>query len=244
MEARCNVPLQYQKGMALMMDQIKQILICENLVKKFQTRHGDIEILKGVNFSVNKGEIAIIKGKSGAGKSTLLWILGGIERATSGKIIFEGRLLDEMNNQELAIMRRKKIGIIFQNFNLITSWTAFENVESALIHSGMSKKDRSEKIYSLLSEFELSDRVDNLPSELSIGQQQRVAIARAIANEPSLIIADEPTGELDPETATEIITHLNRLVKDKSVTLIIATHGAYPLDFADKIFQLSNGILR
>mgnify|MGYP001576996878 CR=1 FL=1 len=226
-----------------MIKQIEPILKCENLVKKFKTRHGDVEILKGINFSVNKAEIAIIKGKSGAGKSTLLWILGGIERANSGKIIFEGRLLDEMNNQGLAVMRRKKIGIIFQNFNLIPSWTAFENVESALIHSGMSKKDRSEKIYSLLSEFELSDRVDNLPSELSIGQQQRVAIARAIANEPSLIIADEPTGELDPETATEIITHLNRLVKDKSVTLIIATHGTYPLDSADKVFQLSDGIL-
>jgi putative ABC transport system ATP-binding protein len=223
--------------------QIETILKCENLVKKFSTKHGDVEILKGVNFSVNKGEIAIIKGKSGAGKSTLLWILGGIERANSGNIIFEGRLLDEMSNQELAVLRRKKIGIIFQNFNLIPSWTAFENVESALIHDGMSKKGRSEKIYSLLSEFELSDRVDNLPSELSIGQQQRVAIARAIANEPSLIIADEPTGELDPETATEIITHLTCLAKDKSVTLIIATHGTYPLDSADKIFQLSDGFL-
>lgn len=223
--------------------QIEPILRCENLVKKFQTRNGEIEILKNVNFSVNKGEIVIIKGKSGAGKSTLLWILGGIERANSGKIIFEGRLLDEMNNQELAMMRRRKIGIIFQNFNLIPSWTAFENVESALIHSGMSKKDRSGKVYSLLNEFELSNRVDNLPSELSVGQQQRVAIARAIANEPLLIIADEPTGELDPETATEIITHLTRLVRDKSVTLIIATHGTYPLDSADKIFQLSDGIL-
>jgi putative ABC transport system ATP-binding protein len=223
--------------------QIETILKCENLVKKFSTKHGDVEILKGVNFSVNKGEIAIIKGKSGAGKSTLLWILGGIERANSGNIIFEGRLLDEMSNQELAVLRRKKIGIIFQNFNLIPSWTAFENVESALIHDGMSKKGRSEKIYSLLSEFELSDRVDNLPSELSIGQQQRVAIARAIANEPSLIIADEPTGELDPETATEIITHLTCLAKDKSITLTIATHGTYPLDSADKIFQLSDGFL-
>jgi putative ABC transport system ATP-binding protein len=223
--------------------QMETILKCENLVKRFAAKHGEIEILKGINLSVNKGEIAIIKGKSGAGKSTLLWILGGIERANSGKIIFEGRLFDEMSNQELAVLRRKKIGIIFQNFNLIPSWTAFENVESALIHDGMSKKDRSEKIYSLLSEFELLDRVDNLPSELSIGQQQRVAIARAIANEPSLIIADEPTGELDSETATEIVTHLTRLVKDKSVTLIIATHGTYPLDSADRIFQLSDGIL-
>ena len=225
------------------MDQTKPILKCENIVKKFAARQGDIEILKDINFSVNKGEIAIIKGKSGAGKSTLLWILAGIERANSGKIIFEGRLLDEMSNQELAVLRRKEIGIIFQNFNLIPSWTAFENVESALIHSGMSKQDRAEKVYSLLNEFELPNRIDNLPSELSIGQQQRVAIARAIANEPSIIIADEPTGELDPETAAEIITHLNRLVKDKSITLIIATHGTYPLDSADRIFQLSDGVL-
>jgi len=226
-----------------MIGQTETILKCENLAKRFQTKNGEIEIFKDVSFSVNKGEIAIIKGKSGAGKSTLLWIIGGIERANSGKVIFEGHSLDEMNNQELAVMRRKKIGIIFQNFNLVPSWTAFENVESALIHDGMSKKERSEKICSLFSEFEISDRIDNLPSELSIGQQQRVAIARAIANEPSLIIADEPTGELDQETAIEIITHLTRLVKNKSLTLIIATHGTYPLDFADRIFQLSDGIL-
>jgi len=226
-----------------MIDQTEPILKCENLTKKFQTRNGEIGIFKDVSFSVNKGEIAIIKGRSGAGKSTLLWILGGIDRANSGKIIFEGRPLDEMNNQELSVMRRKKMGIIFQNFNLIPSWTAFENVETALIHSGMSKKDRSKKVYSLLNEFELSNQVDNLPSELSIGQQQRVAIARAIANEPLLIIADEPTGELDLETAKEIITHLTRLVRDKSVALIIATHGTYPLGFADRVFQLSNGML-
>lgn len=226
-----------------MIGKTEPILICENLIKKFQTRYGEIEVLKGVNFSINKGEIAIIKGKSGAGKSTLLWIISGIERPTSGMVIFEGHPLDKMNNQELAIMRKEKIGIIFQNFNLIPSWTAFENVESALIHSKMSKKDRREKVLSILSEFGLSDRIDNLPSELSIGQQQRVAIARAIINSPSLIIADEPTGELDPETAGEIVNHLNLLAKDRSMTLIIATHGTYPLDTANRVYQLNDGIL-
>ncbi len=226
-----------------MIDKIGPILECKNLVKKFQTKRGEVEVLKGIDLSINRGEIVVIKGKSGAGKSTLLWTLSGIERPTSGAVIFEGHRLDKMNNQELAVMRREKIGIIFQNFNLMPTWTAFENVESALIHSNMTKKDRKEKVLSILSRFWLSDRIDNLPSELSIGQQQRVAIARAIINDPILIVADEPTGELDPETAEEIFGHLIRLIKERSITLIIATHGTFTVNIADRIYQLNEGIL-
>jgi len=223
---------------------VNEILLkCEGLTKNFYVKQREIQVLKGIDLSVNKGEIVVISGKSGTGKSTLLWILGGLERPTSGKLVFEGRFIDELSNEDLAILRRRKFGIIFQNFNLLPSWTAFENVEAAMLHTGISKSARKEKAKALLGELGLSDRFDNLPSELSIGQQQRVAIARAIANEPSLIFADEPTGDVDPETATEIIDHLIQPVKEKTVTLIVTTHGAFPLDIADRVFYMKDGKL-
>ncbi|MBI3040032.1 ATP-binding cassette domain-containing protein, partial [bacterium] len=137
----------------------------------------------------------------------------------------------------------KKIGIIFQNFNLLTSWTAFENVDAVLMHQGLKKSDRREKVEKLLTDLGLGNRMNNLPSELSIGQQQRVAIARTLANEPSLILADEPTGDVDPETAEEIISHLMRPVKQNNTTLVVATHGSFPGKYADKTFVLKDGKL-
>ena len=219
------------------------LLKCEDLTKSFYVKQKEIQVLKGIDLSINKGEIVVISGKSGTGKSTLLWILGGLERPTSGKLIFEGHSINDLSNEDLAILRRKKFGIIFQNFNLLPSWTAFENVEAAMLHTGISKSVRKERAKTLLNELGLGDRLDNLPSELSIGQQQRVAIARAIANDPSIIIADEPTGDVDPETAKEIITHLITPVKEKKVTLIVATHGVFPLDIADRIFYMNDGKL-
>ncbi len=219
------------------------LLKCEDLTKSFYVKQKEIQVLKGIDLSINKGEIVVISGKSGTGKSTLLWILGGLERPTSGKLIFEGYSINDLSNEDLAILRRKKFGIIFQNFNLLPSWTAFENVEAAMLHTSISKSVRKERAKTLLNELGLGDRLDNLPSELSIGQQQRVAIARAIANDPSIIIADEPTGDVDPETAKEIITHLITPVKEKKVTLIVATHGVFPLDVANRIFYMIDGKL-
>ena len=224
------------------MNKDKEILLqCEDLTKSFYVKQKEIQVLKGINLSVKKGEIIVLTGKSGTGKSTLLWILCGLERSTSGRIMFDGRSIDDLSNEDWAILRRKKFGIIFQNFNLLPSWTAFENVESAMLHTGISKSTRKKKATVLLDEFGLGDRLDNLPSELSIGQQQRVAIARAIANDPSIIIADEPTGDVDPETAKEIIDHLLTPVKEKKVTLLVATHGVFPLDIADRVFCMNDG---
>jgi len=224
------------------MNKDKEILLqCEDLTKSFYVKQKEIQVLKGINLSVKKGEIIVLTGKSGTGKSTLLWILCGLERSTSGRIMFDGRSIDDLSNEDWAILRRKKFGIIFQNFNLLPSWTAFENVESAMLHTGISKSTRKKKATVLLDEFGLCDRLDNLPSELSIGQQQRVAIARAIANDPSIIIADEPTGDVDPETAKEIIDHLLTPVKEKKVTLLVATHGVFPLDIADRVFCMNDG---
>jgi putative ABC transport system ATP-binding protein len=219
------------------------LLKCEDLTKNFYVKQKEIPVLKGIDLSINKGEIVVISGKSGTGKSTLLWILGGLERPTSGKLIFEGHSINDLSNEDLAVLRRKKFGIIFQNFNLLPSWTAFENVEAAMLHTGISKSVRKERAKTLLDELGLGDRLDNLPSELSIGQQQRVAIARAIANDPSIIIADEPTGDVDPETAKEIIAHLITPVKEKKVTLIVATHGVFPLNVANRIFYMNDGKL-
>ena len=219
------------------------LLECKDLRKSFTVKRKEIRVLRGINLSVNRGEIVVIAGKTGTGKSTFLGVLGGLERQTQGSVIFEGSDMENLSNEELALLRRQKIGVIFQNFNLLPSWTAYENVEAALLHIGMSKTARREKVKTLLNNLGLGERLDNLPSELSIGQQQRVAIARALANEPALILADEPTGELDAETAQEIIDHLITPVRQKGVTLVIATHGIFPLDIATRVFYMKGGTL-
>lgn len=219
------------------------LLECKDLRKSFTVKRKEIRVLRGINLSVDRGEIVVIAGKTGAGKSTFLGVLGGLERQTSGSVTFEGRCMEDLSHEALALLRRQKIGVIFQNFNLLPSWTAYENVEAALLHIGMSKTARREKVKTLLNNLGLGQRLDNLPSELSVGQQQRVAIARAIANEPALILADEPTGELDAETAQEIIDHLITPVREKGVTLVIATHGIFPLDIATRVFYIKDGTL-
>jgi len=216
---------------------------CKDIRKSITVKGREIRVLKGLNLSVNRGEIVVIVGKTGTGKSTFLRLLAGLERQTSGSIIFEGRCMETLSNEELTLLRRRKIGIVFQSFNLLPSWTAFENVEAALLHIGMSKTTRYEKVKMLLNGLGADDWFDNLPLELSMGQQQCMAIARALANEPSLILADEPTGEIDTEGAQKIIGHLISPVREKGVTLIIVTHGIFPIDIADRVFYLKDGTL-
>jgi putative ABC transport system ATP-binding protein len=228
---------------ATVANQNDPVLECRDLKKYYSLQKKDIPVLQGIDLSVKKGEICIITGKSGAGKSTLLGLLAALDRPTSGSIHFEGGRIENWSNEKLTRLRREKMGIIFQNFNLLPSWTAFENVEAALLHTGPSKTVRAQKVKTLLTELGLGDRLDNLPSQLSVGQQQRVAIARALANEPTLILADEPTGDVDPETGQEIIQLLLALVKEKGVTLIISTHGTFPLECSQNIFILKDGKL-
>lgn len=223
--------------------EVDVLLECKDMRKSFTVKGREIQVLKGLNLSVNRGEIVVIAGKTGTGKSTLLRLLSGLERQTYGSVIFEGRCMEDLSNEELALLRRENIGIIFQNFNLLPSWTAFENVEAALLHIGMPKTTRHEKVKALLYNLGLGDWADNLPSELSMGQQQCVAIARALANEPTLILADEPTGEIDAEAAQEITGHLINPVREKRVTLIITTHGIFPLDIADRVLYMKDGNL-
>ncbi|OGK07377.1 MAG: hypothetical protein A2W80_02215, partial [Candidatus Riflebacteria bacterium GWC2_50_8] len=171
------------------------LLKVEGLARTFVARNSSIEVFKDVSFEINQGEVVVIKGRSGEGKSTMLGILSGLDRQTAGSVIFAGEKLESMTVSELAELRAQKIGMIFQSFNLIGSWTAVENVEAVLMHRGMNSEERYEKAVAVLRELGLGERLDNYPSELSVGQQQRVAVARTLVNDPVLILADEPTGD-------------------------------------------------
>lgn len=220
------------------------ILKCTDVKKSFKARGNSINVLKGINLSVRRGEKIVVKGKSGEGKSVLLWLISGLDKPDSGGIFFKNNSLTELSNSDLAKLRRGEISIIFQNFNLIESWTAIENIESAIQHYKLAKETKREAALQMLRKVGLENRSGNLPSELSMGQQQRVAIARALITKPKLIIADEPTGDVDPETASEIINLLVNAVDKEKATLIIATHGNFPLDIADRVFVLKDGLVK
>lgn len=219
------------------------ILQGSNLKKNYTKNGREIPVFDKINAGFPQGKISVITGRSGAGKSTLLNLLGGLDEPTSGSVHFDGIEFGTLSNAELADLRGNNIGIIFQNFNLLSSWTAYENVEAALLHSNLPDKERQEKVCSILANLGLGDRLDNFPAELSVGQQQRVAIARTLVHEPKLILADEPTGDVDPETAKEIIDRLVEAVRSKGTTLVVATHGTFPLDIADKVFSIRDGSL-
>lgn len=220
------------------------ILKCSNINKSFTVRGKSIEVLRGVDLEVFPGELVVIRGRSGEGKSVLQWILSGIDSPDSGEVLIEGTPYGTLTREELSNVRRKKIGLIFQNFNLIPSWTALENVESALLNSGMPKEDKTARAISMLSRMELGDRLDNLPSELSVGQQQRVALARALINDPSLIIGDEPTGNVDDETANDLLKILIPYIKEKNSAMVVTTHGHFAGEhLADRVLYLRDGKL-
>ncbi len=220
------------------------ILKCSNITKSFKIRGKPIEVLKSIDLEVFPGELVVIRGRSGQGKTVLQWILSGIDSPTSGEILIEGIPYNSLTREELSNIRRKKIGLIFQNFNLIPSWNALENVESALLNSGLSPGERTQKAVAMLNEMNLGERLDNLPIELSVGQQQRVALARALINEPSLIIADEPTGNVDEETANDMLKILIPYVREKKSAMVVTTHGYFEGEhLADRLFQLKDGTM-
>jgi len=219
------------------------LIECSGLGKQFRVRGRAVRVLDGVALSVRRGEIVVLSGRTGSGKSTLLGLLGGLDRPSAGTIRLEGRRVDGLTSAEWSALRREKIGFLFQSFNLLGSWTAVENVEAALLHTPLRRPERREKARSLLAALGMEGRLDHLPSELSVGQQQLVAIARTVANDPALLLADEPTGDVDPETAVEIIRQLTGAVRDRGAALIVVTHGTFPLDGADRVFRLADGVL-
>ena len=202
-----------------------------------------VKAVDEVNLKVHRGEFLVIVGRSGSGKTTLLNLIGALDRPTSGTVIFEGKDLGGLSNRELALLRRHKVGFVFQTFNLLPALTALENIEVALAPTPLSREERREKSRTLLEIFELKNRADHLPLELSVGQRQKLAIARALASDPVLILADEPTGEIDPTTGKEIITKLVELNRRHNVTLVVASHGAFPYNLAKRVLFLKNGRL-
>jgi putative ABC transport system ATP-binding protein len=207
----------------------------------FRKNAAPIKALEWINLKAFQGEFLAIIGRSGSGKTTLLNLLGALDRPTSGEIRFEGKILSKFSNRDLAILRREKIGFVFQTFNLMPSLTVVENIESALVHSRMSKDQINRKVAILLDLLELTEMSNRLPLELSVGQQQKVAIARAVVKDPALILADEPTGEMDPITSREISEKLIELNRKSKITLVVASHGTFMHSEADRTLFIKAG---
>jgi len=215
----------------------------ENLIKVY--RRGEIEVIaiRDVSLKINKGEFALLIGPSGSGKTTFLHLLGGIDRPTAGKIMVNGRNIAFFNDKQLTEYRRKEVGMVFQFFNLIPTLTALENVMLPMQFIGKSREERKRRAEELLRMVGLWERKDHYPDEMSGGEQQRVAIAVAIANDPPLILADEPTGELDTETGMDIIKLFKKL-NDEGKTVIIATHDMRLKQYATRILEIQDGKIR
>jgi putative ABC transport system ATP-binding protein len=219
------------------------VLSCSHVTKRFVSRGKSTDVLGDISLSVHSGRIVVIRGRSGTGKSTLLQILAGLDHPTTGHVEIAGQPIEKLDAGELAQLRRQVTGFVFQNFNLIPSWTAAQNVEAALIHTPLTHSERRQKVCDMLGRLELGDRTDYLPSELSVGQQQRVAVGRALIHAPALLFADEPTGDVDPETGQAIMDCLIGLVRENGTTLIMCTHAGFSPEFADDRYVLRDGKL-
>lgn len=213
------------------------------LTKSYKEGDKSRSVLERLALSIKEGEMIVLLGRSGSGKSTLLNLVSGIDKPDSGEVIIGGTDLSEMNERDRTLFRRKHIGFVFQSFNLIPTLTAHENVLLPLKLKGDTDQDIGDKAQSFLNEVGLGDRKDSYPDRLSGGEQQRVAIARALAHEPMLILADEPTGNLDYETGQIILDLLNNLVRKNGRTMIIATHDRDICKIADRVLELRSGKL-
>lgn len=209
-----------------------------DVVKEYVSGDSVTRANDGVTFSIEKGEFAAILGPSGAGKSTTLNILGGMDKATSGKILVGDEDISNYNSRQLTTFRRKNIGFVFQNYNLVANLTALENVELS-IYISQSDLDAME----VLDMCGLADRANNFPAQLSGGEQQRVSIARAIASKPKLLLADEPTGALDYETGKQILQLLKDMNEELGTTMVVITHNAMIAQIADRIIRIHNGVV-
>ncbi len=219
------------------------ILEANNVTKEYQMGSEEVHALAGVSVAIESGEFVAILGTSGSGKSTLLNLFGGLDRPTSGEISFNGKSLAPLSSREMSRYRLRSIGMIFQSFNLIPTMTARQNVSLALAFAGMKQTERQQRSKELLERVGLSARVDHRPAELSGGEQQRVSIARALANDPQVLLADEPTGNLDSARAAELLELLKTMQRDGK-TIVMVTHDQELASrFADRIIKLKDGKL-
>lgn len=217
------------------------IIIVEGVTRIYQVGSNQVHALRGVDMVVPRGIFAAVKGRSGSGKTTLLNIIGGLDRATAGRVILDGRSLENLSERQMTLMRRHMIGFVFQSFALLPTFSAFENIELPLRIAGVGRRERAERVRRALSVVGLTRWANHRPHELSGGQQQRVAIARALVNRPALILADEPTGELDSVTGREILALFRHIVEEEGVTVLMVTHDPKVEEFAYRIYEMVDG---
>ncbi|CCU79915.1 ABC transporter, ATP-binding protein [Halanaerobium saccharolyticum subsp. saccharolyticum DSM 6643] len=212
------------------------------LEKIYQQGKIEVPALRGIDMEIKSGEFTTIFGPSGSGKTTLLNMIGCLDKSTAGEIIFDGHSINDLKNKELAEIRRYNLGFVFQSYNLIPVLTAFENVEFAIrLIDKHSKKERKDKVMSLLEEVGLGDMANRRPNELSGGQKQRVAIARALIKEPKLVLADEPTANLDSETSKEVLELMKEMNQELNTTFIFSTHDPQVMDYARRLIEIKDG---
>ena len=217
------------------------ILQAQAVHKQYKLGRVTVDALDGVDFAVEQGEFVAIMGPSGSGKSTLLHLLGGLDKPTDGEVTLAGKKLSLLNDNQITLVRRRSVGFIFQFYNLVPTLTAEENIALPLLIDGKRLKDYKAKIDQLLSLVGISDRRNHKPDELSGGQQQRVAIARAFITEPSIVLADEPTGNLDSKSGDEVLKLLRRSCDEMGQTIIMVTHDAKAASFANRVVFLKDG---
>jgi putative ABC transport system ATP-binding protein len=220
---------------------VKKIIEVRDVHKYFKLGETYVHALRGVSLTINQGDFVFIVGPSGSGKSTLLHLLGALDVPTQGKILFEGKNLADLDEDVLSAIRRKKIGFIFQAFNLMQSLTAIENVTIPLVPTGIDEDVANRRAAKFMEMLGLKDRMFHTPNQLSGGQQQRVAIARALINDPIVVLADEPTGELDSKTGNEIFDYLRLMNKKFNKTFVIVTHDMEYIKKGDKVFKIHDG---
>jgi putative ABC transport system ATP-binding protein len=222
---------------------MKTLVSVEDVRKVYRRDSLEIPVLEGINLQVAEGEFLALMGPSGSGKTTLLNLIGGIDRPTSGRVVVAEVDIDRFGERQLAEWRSRHVGFIFQLYNLIPVLTAYENVELPLLLTHLSKKERREHVLTALKVVGLEDRMDHYPRHLSGGQEQRVAIARAIVTDPTLLVADEPTGDLDARSAEEILTLMTRLNEEFKKTIVMVTHDPRAASRAHKQMHLDKGVL-
>ncbi|TCN38390.1 putative ABC transport system ATP-binding protein [Kribbella orskensis] len=216
------------------------VLEARGLVKTYDTGGAEVLAVRGIDLSIRRGEFVAIMGPSGCGKSTLLNLLAGLDRPTAGEVWLDGERIDQLSEAGLARMRRRRIGVVFQFFNLMPTLSAIENVELPLLLMGRRRRDARDAASLLMSDLRIGEKHDAAPAHLSGGEQQRVAIARALANTPDLLLADEPTGNLDSVAAREVLALL-RAARDRGQTLLLVTHDARVASAADRVIMLRDG---
>ena len=222
---------------------MKEIVSLHDVVKNYGQGKVITKALRGIDLKIIEGDFSVMMGPSGCGKSTLLNIIGGLDRATSGNVKFNGKDFDALSNKALSIMRRQHIGFVFQNYNLLPVLTAFENAEYVLMLQGVEPTKRRGKVMDLFQEMNLDGLENRYPRELSGGQQQRVAIARAVATEPQLVLADEITANVDSKTAQSLLELMAALNKNNNTTFLFSTHDPAVIKFAKKIIILKDGMI-